>query len=136
MTRFLLDTGIAGHYIAHRRGVFEKAREEVARGNRVGIGMPVLAELWYGVELSSTRDRNSQQLRRALPTLKVWPFTEEAAEEYGRICAHLKRLGRPIGRIDIQIAAIALSLGNTTVVSADNDLTVVPGLPVENWATP
>jgi predicted nucleic acid-binding protein len=33
------------------------------------------------------------------------------------------------------IAAIALSLGNTNVVSADNDLTVVPGLTVENWST-
>jgi tRNA(fMet)-specific endonuclease VapC len=107
MTRFLFDTGKAGDYIDHRSGVFERAHEEVARGNRVGICVPVLAELWYGVELSSTRDRNSQQLRRALPSLKVWPFTEQAGEEYGRICAHLKRIGRPIGRIDIQIAAIA-----------------------------
>jgi tRNA(fMet)-specific endonuclease VapC len=39
-------------------------------------------------------------------------------------------------RIDVQIAAIAVSLGNTTVVSADSDLGAVPGLPVENWATP
>jgi tRNA(fMet)-specific endonuclease VapC len=34
------------------------------------------------------------------------------------------------------IAAIALSLGNTTVVSADSDLAAVPGLTVENWAAP
>jgi predicted nucleic acid-binding protein len=31
------------------------------------------------------------------------------------------------------IAAIALSLENTTVVSGDNDLSAVPGLTVENW---
>ena len=31
--------------------------------------------------------------------------------------------------------AIALSLGNTTVVSVDNDLTAVPRLSVENWST-
>jgi hypothetical protein len=42
MKKFLLDTGIAGDYIDHRLGVYERAREEVARGNRVGIGMPVL----------------------------------------------------------------------------------------------
>jgi tRNA(fMet)-specific endonuclease VapC len=35
-------------------------------------------------------------------------------------------------QIDIQIAAIALSLGNCTVLSADSDLTAVPGLTVEN----
>ncbi len=38
-------------------------------------------------------------------------------------------------RIDIQIAAIALSLGNCTVVTRDTDLSSVPGLNVEDWAT-
>jgi predicted nucleic acid-binding protein len=36
-------------------------------------------------------------------------------------------------RGDIMIAAIAKSLGNCTVVSADSDLTAVPGLSVESW---
>jgi tRNA(fMet)-specific endonuclease VapC len=135
MTRFLLDTGCAGDYIHRRRQVYERARETVAAGHRIGIGIPVLAELWFGVENSSTRQRNAERLRRVLPELIVWPFTEPAAEEYGRIAAELKRLGRPIGKIDMLIAAIALSLGKTTVVSADSDLTAVPGLTVENWST-
>jgi tRNA(fMet)-specific endonuclease VapC len=33
----------------------------------------------------------------------------------------------------VQIAAIALTLGNCTVVSTDSDLSAVPGLTVENW---
>jgi len=135
VTRFLLDTGSAGDYIHRRRGVYERAREAVTAGHRVGIGLPVLAELWYGVENSSTRERNAERLRRVLPDLIVWPLTEPAAEEYGRIAAELRRIGRPIGKIDMLIAAIALSLGKTTVVSADNDLTAVPGLTVENWST-
>jgi tRNA(fMet)-specific endonuclease VapC len=134
MTRFLLDTGCAGDYLHRRRQVYERAREAVAAGHRIGIGIPVLAELWFGVENSSTRERNAERLRRVLPELIVWPFTEPAAEEYGRIAAELKRLGRPIGKIDMLIAAIALSLGKTTVVSADSDLTAVPGLTVENWS--
>jgi tRNA(fMet)-specific endonuclease VapC len=136
MRRYLLDTGIAGDYINRRHGVFERARDEVSRGNRIGIGMPVLAELYYGIELSATRDENLRRLRVALRTLKVWPFIEEAAAEYGRLAAELRRIGRPMGKIDIQIAAIALTLGNTTVVSADSDLAAVPGLAVENWAAP
>ena len=134
MKRFLLDTGIAGDYIGHRRGVFERAREEVARGNHVGMCVPVLAELWFGVEGSSTRDQNEQRLRRALPSLRVWPFDEEAAEEYGRIAAELRRLGRPMQQVDIQIAAIAFALGNCTVVSGDSDLKAIPGLSVADWA--
>ncbi len=38
-------------------------------------------------------------------------------------------------QVDLQIAAIALCLGNCTVVSKDSDLAAVPGLSVENWAT-
>jgi predicted nucleic acid-binding protein len=35
---------------------------------------------------------------------------------------------------DMMIAAIALALGNCTVVTMDTDLSAVPGLTVENWA--
>jgi tRNA(fMet)-specific endonuclease VapC len=35
--------------------------------------------------------------------------------------------------VDTMIAAIAFSLGDCTVVSADSDLAAVPGLTVENW---
>src|SRR3954467_10105029 len=122
MKRFLLDTGIAGDYLYRRRGVYERAREEVARGNRIGIGIPVLAELWYGIELSATRDRNAQILRRGLSDLTVWPFEQEAAEEFGRLRAALIRAGRPMQIPDVMIAAIATVLGKTTVVSSDSDL--------------
>ncbi len=106
----------------------------MARGNRIGIAVPVLAELYFGIELSASREKNLQRLHVALPTLSVWPFTEEAAGQYGRIAAGLRRTGRPMQQVDIMIAAIALALGNCTVVTADSDLAAVPGLPVENWA--
>ncbi len=134
MTRFLLDSGIASDYINRRNGVYERARVEVARGNPVGIGVPVLAELASGIERSRTRDPNMQRLKAALPALKLWPFDLAAAFEYGRIHAGLVRLGRPMQVVDVMIAAIAFALGNCTVVSADSDLAAVPGLAVENWA--
>src|SRR4051812_12840058 len=87
MRRYLFDTGIAGHYINRRRGVFERAKAEVARGHKIGICIPVLAELCYGVEYSSTREQNLKRLRTGLASLALWPMTEEAAEEYGRIAA-------------------------------------------------
>lgn len=134
MRRYLLDTGIAGHLIAKRKGVDERVRQAVLKGNRVGICMPVLGELWAGMEGSASRDRNVQQMKHALAKLRIWPFDRKAAEEYGHVFVALKRIGRPIQQIDIQIAAIALSLGNCTVVSGDNDLAAVPDLAVENWA--
>ena len=37
---------------------------------------------------------------------------------------------------DLQIAAIALTLGDCVVVSKDSDLRAVPGLTVEDWSRP
>jgi tRNA(fMet)-specific endonuclease VapC len=39
-------------------------------------------------------------------------------------------------QVDVMIAAIALTLGNCTVVTTDTDLDAVPGLDTENWAAP
>jgi tRNA(fMet)-specific endonuclease VapC len=127
MKRYLLDTGIAGHFINSRHGVRARVQEEVRRGNKIGICVPVPGELYFGVENSATRDRNLQLLLIALSHLRVWPYTNEAAEEYGRLSAELRRIGRPMQQIDTQIAAIALTLGNCT------DLAAVPGLRTENW---
>jgi tRNA(fMet)-specific endonuclease VapC len=135
MTRFILDTGIAGLYLDRNRGVFERAEAEVAKDNRVGIAAPVLAELAYRAEGSPKRERNLQRLRQALAVWKLWLADIDTTFEYGRIAFQLKKLGRPIGQNDIWIAAIALTLGKTTVVTMDVDLSTIPGLTVENWAS-
>ncbi|SRR6266496_506415 len=135
MRRYLLDTNSAGHYINRRRGVRERALAEIARGHRIGICVPVLGELWFGVENSASRDRNAQRLLAAVADWTVWPYDSAAAAHYGQIAAEMKRRGRPIGPIDMQIAAVARTLPNCAIVSTDRDLTDMPGLAVENWAT-
>ncbi len=132
--KYLLDTGIASDYINRRHGVYERARDAVARGHRIGIGTPVLAELWFGIEQSASRDRNEQRLRRQIHDFRIWPFDTAAAEMFGQVAAELKRIGRPMQQIDIQNAAIALNLGDCTVVTKDSDLSAVPGLRVEDWS--
>ena len=134
MRRYLLDTNMAGSLIEKRGKVPERIRAARRNGGRIGIGIPVLAELYYGVEYSSTREKNYQKLKKALTGLTIWPFDEEAAAEFGRLRAELRRLGRPMQVMDIMIAAITFSLGKCTVVSADGDLAAVPMLTVENWA--
>jgi tRNA(fMet)-specific endonuclease VapC len=134
MRRFLLDTKPAQDFNNNRNGVRQRADAERRQGNRIGICMPVLGELWAGIGGSDTREQNLQRMRHGLSRLLIWPYDEAAAIEYGRVFTELKRIGRPMQQVDIQIAAIAFALGNCTVVSADSDLAAVPGLTVENWA--
>jgi predicted nucleic acid-binding protein len=37
----------------------------------------------------------------------IWPYGDKAAEEFGRIFTALKRAGRPVQQIDVQIGAMA-----------------------------
>jgi tRNA(fMet)-specific endonuclease VapC len=136
MKRYLLDTNAVGDFLNRRHGAVERIRDARIRGIVIGTCEPVVAELFFGVENSATRDENLVRLRRGLGRIKCWPLDRRASEEYGRLALALKRSGRVIGQIDLLVAAIAISLGDCTVVSNDKDMLAVPGLNVENWREP
>ena len=69
-------------------------------------------------------------LRAQFPTL---PFDEQAAEECGKVRAHLAGLGQLIGPNDLMIAAIALANGLTVVTHNTAEFSRVPGLLLEDW---
>lgn len=133
--RYLLDTGIAQDYQDRRGDVRKRVTGLRQLGHRVGICTPVLGELWSGVELSFSCDRNRATLREALRTLSIWAYSPEAAAEYGVIFAELRRAGRVIQQIDMQVGAVARTLRNCIVVSKDADLSAISGITVENWTS-
>jgi tRNA(fMet)-specific endonuclease VapC len=132
--RYLLDTGIMSDLMNNRRGVRDRAKEAWSRGDRIGTCWPVVGELWYGLEKSSSRERNLPILLRTLNEVLKWPFEDEAAKQFGRLRHELRQLGRVMQIVDMQLAAIAFAMSNCTVVTKDGDLSAVPGLQVENWA--
>jgi tRNA(fMet)-specific endonuclease VapC len=132
--RYLLDTGAVEGWLTPGSATEARALRAIIAGAVLGTCTPVLGELWYGIENSQTHGENAKRLARGLPDLTIWPYEVNAAREFGRLRALLRRIGRPMQQIDVQIAAIALSLGRTTVVSKDSDLLVIPGLAVEDWS--
>lgn len=134
--RYLLDTGPAQDFLFQRRGIQPRIEQARLSGAKIGICTPVLGEIVAGLEGSSSRETSWDIARRKLGKLVCWPYDQTAAYEFGRLFAELRRIGRPMQQIDIQIAAIAKTLGNCVVVSGDSDLAAVPGLTVENWTTP
>jgi tRNA(fMet)-specific endonuclease VapC len=131
--RYLFDSGIMSALIDHSPAVIDRVRKERKAGNRIGTGTPIVGELFSGLQFSSSRDKNEVRLRRVLSELIIWPYDLLAAERYGHTHAELRRIGRQMQTIDTMAAAIAMTLGNCTVVSTDTDLNAVPGLSVENW---
>ena len=130
--RYMLDTNICIYVIKRApAAVLEKFRQHEAAG--LGISAVTAAELAFGVAKSGSR-RNRAALEAFLSALEIAPFDDEAAWVYGDIRADLEARGVPIGLLDTQIAAHALSLEITLVSNNLREFERVPGLRCANWA--
>jgi tRNA(fMet)-specific endonuclease VapC len=130
--RYLLDTNICIYLINRKPLTVMNKFNEYAVGE-IGVSSITVSELWYGVAKSEHCRTNAQALQQFLLPLVVAPFDEGAAEVYGQIRAALEQEGRPIGAMDMLIAACALSAGVVLVTNNEQEFSRVPGLHIENW---
>jgi tRNA(fMet)-specific endonuclease VapC len=130
--KYLLDTNICIYIINERpKRVRERFRSLAA--SEVGISSVTDAELAFGVAKSGSI-RNRTALQAFLVPLDVVSFDLAAALAYGDMRADLERRGQPIGPLDLQIAAHALSLNAILVTNNEREFRKVAGVTVENWA--
>lgn len=130
--RYLLDTNTASYII---KGNVPKVRERLLRVSmpEVGISAVTEAELRFGVARLEKAERLALAVEEFLLRLDVLPWDSNAAKEYGRLRAELERRGKPMGNLDIMIAAQALAV-KTVLVTSDRVFERVKGLKVEDWS--
>ena len=130
--KFLLDTDTCIYVINDRPKEVLRRFQEHDVGD-IGVSSITAAELAFGVEKSGS-DRNRVALEAFFLSLDVAPFDAAAASAYGRIRADLERAGKPIGPLDLLIAAHAAALGVTLVTNNIREFGRVKGVSVVNWA--
>ena len=131
--KVMLDTNICIYIIKQKpRSVLE--RFAAFPVGDLGISVITLAELEYGASKSSEPDRNREALEQFVSPLEIAVLDRPATSIYGKIRALLEKRGRPIGSMDLLIAAHALSLNVRLVTNNMREFKRVPGLRVENWA--
>ena len=131
--KYMLDTNICIYVIKKKpENVLKKLHMNMDEG--IAISTITLAELMYGVEASVYPEKNTLALNQFLAIANILPFDDEAAAEYGKICAALRREGKPIGSMDMLIAAHAKARGLTVVTNNIREFGRIAGLEVENWA--
>lgn len=81
-----------------------------------------------GVERHSDPIAARQRLHAALDNIQILDFDELACEQYGKIAAHLARMGTPIGDMDMLIAATAQVNGLAICTRNGTHFRMVPGL--------
>ena len=130
--KYLLDTDICIYLINERpKKVLDHFRRKAV--SDIGISSISVSELSFGISKSGSA-RNRAALDIFLLPLEVAAYDLNAAMAYGEIRAVLEGKGRPIGPLDMLIAALALSLGVTLVTNNEKEFRRVNKLKVENWA--
>jgi len=99
----------------------------------IGISTITVAKLQYGVSKSSFLERNLMALNNFLLPFIIVNFDLGLSEVYGKIRSDLEKKGRPIGSMDLLIAAQAISLNITLVTNNTKELDRISGIKIENW---
>ena len=87
--KYMLDTNMCIYAQKNNESILTKIKDNYEDG--LAISSITLAELEYGVQNSSNPEKNTVALLKFLTIVDVLPFDSGAAEQYGSICADLKR---------------------------------------------
>lgn len=129
--RYLLDTNTASYVI---KGNAPRVRERLLSipTSDVAISVVTEAELRFGVARLPTAKRLAAIVGEFLKYIDICPWDSAAARQYAELRADVEQRGRPIGNLDLMIAAHALALG-TVLVTSDRAFRRVKGLKIEDW---
>ncbi len=116
-----------------KRLIQNKLLDLARRGERVTTTRLTIAELYVGIH--KARDPHAEEVRIAevLQDFQVLEFTSQAARRFGRAVAHLHRIGRPVGDMDVLIAATTLAAGEYLITRDASHFADIPGLEVEEY---
>ena len=130
--KYLLDTNTCIYVINKKsQAIVERIRKK--KPEDVAVSSITLAELEYGVSRSQYPDRNRVALLQFLFPFMIVDFDQMAAQEYGTIRTKLESVGKPIGPMDMLIAAQAKALNLIVVTNNEKEFKRVEGLRIENW---
>lgn len=126
---FLLDSSACIPVLRNRAGL-----ERLPDPSLTGIPVIVAAELWTGVRKNPrTHPHQGARLEAFLALFSIAEFTLDAALHYAEIRAALELSGKPIGPLDLLIAAQARSLGAVLVTANTGEFKRVKGLKLQTW---
>jgi tRNA(fMet)-specific endonuclease VapC len=128
----MLDTNICIYLIKRQPPSVLRRFSSFGVGD-LGISAITLAELEYGASKSSQPGRNRQALGEFVSALEVAAFDRHATVAYGNVRALLEKRVRPIGSMDLLIAAHALSLDVRLATNNVREFRRIPNLRIENW---
>lgn len=129
---WMLDTDTCCYILRERPPQVLERLDRVAR-DEIVLSTIVCAELRYRAARLRSKKR-ADTIEAWLALFVILPWDDAASKAYARIRAGLEASGKPIGKLDMPIAAHAVACGALLVTSNTRHFSQVPGLRIENWA--
>jgi tRNA(fMet)-specific endonuclease VapC len=125
------DTNICSYILRrHPQNMLDRFAQLDQRD--VWLSAIVAAELRFGVaKLASPRF--SAAVEAWLDGFEVRPWPVEATHHYAQMRSELEKIGRPIGGMDLMIAAHAISEQSTLITNNAKEFHRIFNLVVEEW---
>jgi tRNA(fMet)-specific endonuclease VapC len=130
--KYLLDTNTCIRYINGRSQAILAKLPTIPLQDIIVCSI-VRAELWYGAAKSQNPELTRQKQERFLRPYATLAFDDSVASVYASLRAELEKLGTPIGPLDMQIAAIALSHQLILISHNSREFSRIEGLLLEDW---
>jgi tRNA(fMet)-specific endonuclease VapC len=131
--RYMLDTDICSYLV---RGTSQRLDRKVSavRSGSLCISVVTRAELLFDVERKGRPPKLAALISRFLQKLPSLPWDDDCARIYAQARANVESKGKPIGNLDLLIAAHALAVDSVLITNNARHFKQITGLKVENWS--
>jgi tRNA(fMet)-specific endonuclease VapC len=130
--RFMLDTNVASYIIKGANDAVQKRLENVPMAS-LCISAVTQAELLRGVAKKPDAKQLPMVVNEFLLRVEILPWDSRAAEAYAALRTAIEKEGKPLGAMDMLIAAHAASSGAILVTNDKAFYNVRKHLSLEDW---
>ena len=133
--RYMLDTNTASFII--------KGKPEAVRKNLQNVSMAAVcisaiteAELLHGVARKPEAKKLPLVVKEFLLRLEILPWDSDAANAYAQLRTACEKEGRPLGTMDMLIAAHSVAVGAVLITNDQAFYNMKHKLVLEDWTKP
>ena len=133
--RYMLDTNTASYIIKGEPAVIRERLLNVPMAN-VCVSAITEAELLRGVARKPEAERLPVVVKEFLLRVEILPWDSDAADVYAQLRTACENEGKPLGAMDMLIAAHSVAVGVVLITNDKAFYNVEHHLLLEDWTKP
>ena len=133
--RYMLDTNTASYIIKGEHAVIREHLQNVPMVS-VCISAITEAELLRGVAKKPEAKRLPLAVKEFLLRVEILPWDSDAANSYAQLRTACENEGKPLGTMDMLIAAHSVAVGAVLITSDQGFYKVKHHLTLQDWTKP